>query len=120
MIFPDCVNRLFEKMEQPDNLHELIRQVEAFAEAAERQPDLMRMRFFMPDAILPRLRDLTHERRELPKGERKLPEVRGFITQDEIDWNLTGGSGYESGAGRKHIKNSQPQQHSFARMVVRM
>ena len=80
MIFPDCVNRLFEKMEQPDNLHELIRQVEAFAEAVERQPDLMRMRFFMPDAILPRLRDLTHERRELPKGERELPEVRSFIT----------------------------------------
>ena len=48
MIFPDCVNRLFEKMEQPDNLHELIRQVEAFAEAVERQPDLMRMRFLCP------------------------------------------------------------------------
>lgn len=48
MIFPDCVNRLFEKMEQPDNLHELIRQVEAFAEAVERQPDLMRMRFSCP------------------------------------------------------------------------
>ena len=108
MIFPDCVNRLFEKMEQPDNLHELIRQVEAFAEAAERQPDLMRMRFFMPDAILPRLRDLTHERRELPKGERELPEVRGFITQDEIDWNLTGGSGYESGAERIELFFSQP------------
>ena len=108
MIFPDCVNRLFEKMEQPDNLHELIRQVEAFAEAVERQPDLMRMRFFMPDAILPRLRDLTHERRELPKGERELPEVRGFITQDEIDWNLTGGSGYESGAERIELFFSQP------------
>ncbi len=100
MIFPDCVNRLFEKMEQPDNLHELIRQVEAFAEAVERQPDLMRMRFFMPDAILPRLRDLTHERRELPKGERELPEVRGFITQDEIDWNLTGGSDFAGGNER--------------------
>ena len=108
MIFPDCVNRLFEKMEQPDNLHELIRQVEAFAEAVERQPDLMRMRFFMPDAILPRLRDLTHERRELPKGERELPEVRGFITQDEIDWNLTGGSGYESGTERIELFFSQP------------
>ena len=108
MIFPDCVNRLFEKMEQPDNLHELIRQVEAFTEAVERQPDLMRMRFFMPDAILPRLRDLTHERRELPKGERELPEVRGFITQDEIDWNLTGGSGYESGAERIELFFSQP------------
>ena len=108
MIFPDCVNRLFEKMEQPDNLHELIRQVEAFAEAIERQPDLMRMRFFMPDAILPRLRDLTHERRELPKGERELPEVQGFITQDEIDWNLTGGSGYESSTERIELFFSQP------------
>ena len=108
MIFPDCVNRLFEKMEQPANLHELIRQVEAFAEAVERQPDLMRMRFFMPDAILPRLRDLTHERRELPKGERELPEVRSFITQDEIDWNLNGGSDLAGGSERIRVFFSQP------------
>lgn len=108
IVFPDCVDRLLEKMEQPDKLHELIGQVETFTDAVVRQPELIRTRFFMPDAVLPRLRDLTLEQRELPKGERELPEVRGFITQDEIDWNLTGGSGYESGAERIELFFSQP------------
>ena len=108
IVFPDCVDRLLEKMEQPDGLHELIGQVETFADAVERQPELMRTQFFMPDAILPRLRDLTLEQRELPKGERELSEVRGFITQDEIDWILTGGSDFAGGNERIRAFFSQP------------
>ncbi len=89
IVFPDCVDRLLEKMEQPDGLHELIGQVEMFADEVEHQPDLMRMRFFMPNTVLPRLKDLTLEQRELPKGEIALSEVHSFITQDEIDAVLT-------------------------------
>ena len=89
IVFPDCVDRLLEKMEQPDGLHELIGQVEMFADVVEHDPDLMRMRFFMPNTVLPRLRDLTIEQRELPKGEIALSEVYSFITQDEIDAVLT-------------------------------
>ena len=89
IVFPDCADRLLEKMEQPDGLHELIGQVEMFADVVEHQPDLMRMRFFMPNTVLPRLRDLTIEQRELPKGEIALSEVYSFITQDEIDAVLT-------------------------------
>lgn len=33
LIFPDCVNHLSEKMEQPEFLHGLIRQMEVFADA---------------------------------------------------------------------------------------
>ena len=108
IVFPDCVDRLLEKMEQPDGLYELIGQVETFADAVERQPELMRIQFFMPDAILPRLRDLTLEQRELPQGERELPEIRGFITQDEIDWILTGGSDFAGGSERIRTFFSQP------------
>ena len=108
IVFPDCVDRLLEKMEQPNGLHELIGQVETFADAVERQPELMRTRFFMPDAVLSRLKDLTLERRELPQGERELPEVRGFITQDEIDWILTGGSDFAGGNERIRAFFSQP------------
>ena len=108
IVFPDCVDRLLEKMEQPDKLHELIGQVETFADAVVRQPELIRTRFFMPDAVLPRLRDLTLEQRELPQGERELPEVRGFITQDEIEWILTGGSDFAGGSERIRAFFSQP------------
>ena len=89
LIFPDCVNHLSEKMEQPEFLHGLIRQMEVFADAVEMQPDLMRFRFLLPKDILPRLRDLALTRKELPEGEMLLPDVRGFMTQDEIDAVLT-------------------------------
>ena len=89
LIFPDCVNHLSEKMEQPEFLHGLIRQMEVFADAVAMQPDLMRFRFLLPKDILPRLRDLALARKELPEGEMLLPDVRGFMTQDEIDAVLT-------------------------------
>ena len=89
LIFPDCVNHLSEKMEQPEFLHGLIRQMEVFADAVAMQPDLMRFRFLLPKDILPRLRDLTLARKELPEGEMLLPDVRSFMTQDEIDAVLT-------------------------------
>ena len=89
LIFPDCVNHLSEKMEQPEFLHGLIRQMEVFADAVAIQPDLMRFRFLLPKDILPRLRDLALARKELPEGEMLRPDVRGFMTQDEIDAVLT-------------------------------
>ena len=89
LIFPDCVNQLSEKMEQPEFLHGLIRQMEVFADAVAMQPDLMRFRFLLPKDILPRLRDLALARKELPEGEMLRPDVRGFMTQDEIDAVLT-------------------------------
>ena len=89
LIFPDCVNHLSEKMEQPEFLHGLIRQMEVFADAVAMQPDLMRFRFLLPRDILPRLRDLALVRKELTEGEMLLPDVRGFMTQDEIDAVLT-------------------------------
>lgn len=89
LIFPDCVNHLSEKIEQPEFLHGLIRQMEVFADAVAMQPDLMRFRFLLPKDILPRLRDLALARKELPEGEILMPDVRGFMTQDEIDAVLT-------------------------------
>ena len=87
--FQDSVDQLTQKMERPDFLNKLIRQLEVFADAVTLQPDLMRSRFSPPRNILPRLRDLALAQRELPEGEIKLPDVQSFITQDEIDAVLT-------------------------------
>ena len=100
LIFPDCVNHLSEKMEQPEFLHGLIRQMEVFAGAVAMQPDLMRFRFLLPRDILPRLRDLALARKELSEGEMLLPDVHGFMTQDEIDAVLTQGAPI-AGAGSR-------------------
>ena len=83
--FEDSVDYITQKMEQPEFLNKLIRQLEIFADAVTLQPDLMRSRFSPPRNILPRLRDLAVAQRELPEGEMKLPDVQSFITQDEID-----------------------------------
>ena len=108
LIFPDCVNHLSEKMEQPEFLHGLIRQMEAFADAVAMQPDLMRFRFLLPKDILPRLRDLALARKELPEGEMLLPDVRGFMTQDEIDAVLTQSAPIAGAASRIYQFFSAP------------
>ena len=108
LIFPDCVNHLSEKMEQPEFLHGLIRQMEVFADAVAIQPDLMRFRFLLPKDILPRLRDLALARKELPEGEMLLPDVRGFMTQDEIDAVLTQNAPIAGAASRIYQFFSAP------------
>ena len=108
LIFPDCVNRLSEKMEQPEFLHGLIRQMEVFADAVAMQPDLMRFRFLLPKDILPRLRDLALARKELPEGGMLLPDVRGFMTQDEIDAVLTQSAPIAGAASRIYQFFSAP------------
>ncbi len=108
LIFPDCVNHLSEKMEQPEFLHGLIRQMEVFADAVAMQPDLMRFRFLLPKDILPRLRDLALARKELPEGEMLLPDVRGFMTQDEIDAVLTQSAPIAGAASRIYQFFSRP------------
>ena len=108
LIFPDCVNHLSEKMEQPEFLHGLIRQMEVFADAVAMQPDLMRFRFLLPKDILPRLRDLALARKELPEGEMLLPDVRGFMTQDEIDAVLTQSAPIAGAASRIYQFFSAP------------
>ena len=108
LIFPDCVNHLSEKMEQPEFLHGLIRQLEVFADAVAMQPDLMRFRFLLPKDILPRLRDLALARKELPEGGMLLPDVRGFMTQDEIDAVLTQSAPIAGAASRIYQFFSAP------------
>ena len=108
LIFLDCVNHLSEKMEQPEFLHGLIRQMEVFADAVAMQPDLMRFRFLLPKDILPRLRDLALARKELPEGEMLLPDVRGFMTQDEIDAVLTQSAPIAGAASRIYQFFSRP------------
>ena len=87
--FQDSVDQLTQKMEQPEFLNKLIRQLEVFTDAVTLQPDLMSSRFSHPRNILPRLRDLALAQKELPEGEMKLPDVQSFITQDEINAVLT-------------------------------
>ena len=108
LIFPDCVNHLSEKMEQPEFLHGLIRQIEVFADAVAMQPDLMRFRFLLPRDILPRLRDLALARKELPEGEMLLPDVCGFMTKDEIDAVLTQNAPIAGAASRIYQFFSAP------------
>ena len=108
LIFPDCVNHLSEKMEQPEFLHGLIRQLEVFADAVAMQPDLMRFRFLLPKDILPRLKDLALARKELPEGEMLLPDVRGFMTQDEIDAVLTQNAPIAGAGSRIYLFFSEP------------
>ena len=51
--FQDSVDQLTQKMEQPEFLNKLIRQLEVFTDAVTLQPDLMSSRFSHPRNICP-------------------------------------------------------------------
>lgn len=53
-----------------------------------------------PDYLLEQLADLGVEKKEFPALDTVEVRNEDFITQDEIDYRLTGGSGFEHGKFR--------------------
>ena len=95
--FPDETERLAEQLMNPEFRAQLTDQFAAFWTAREQDRSLMRFNYHHFDQIYAALKDLSLERREYSTDMAELPEVGGFITEDEIAESLSGGSGMEGG-----------------------
>ena len=95
--FPDETARLAEQLINPEFRAQLTDQFAAFWTAREQDRSLMRFNYHHFDQIYAALKDLSLERREFTTAMAELPEVGGFITEDEIAESLSGGSGMEGG-----------------------
>ncbi len=95
--FPDETARLAEQLINPEFRAQLTDQFAAFWTAREQDRSLMRFNYHHFDQIYAALKDLSLERREFTTDMSELPEVGGFITEDEIAESLSGGSGMEGG-----------------------
>ena len=98
--FPEATERLTKLLEGPDTRQRIMDELTLFTQAWREDPSLMRFRHYRPDVMLERVAELELPRREYPEGMAELPAQQSFITEDEIDANLSRGGSFEGGAGR--------------------
>lgn len=90
--FPDNTAQIRELLKDSETVSALITEVEAFAVRYAENPDLMRFRFRRHDEILTGLRGLLRPHVEFSSSPDFSLKPKQFITNDEIDRLLTGGS----------------------------
>ena len=68
--------------------------------AYQQDRDLLRFHYHRPREIWENLKDLDLPRRTFSSELSQVPTVQHFITEDEIDAAMTGGSSFAGGKGR--------------------
>lgn len=90
--FPEQAAQIRELLKQPERLQILVEELRGFIDAYEGNHDLLRFHFHRPKRILERLTDLQREPVRFTAAEDYDPQRRFFISLDEIDRLLRGGT----------------------------
>ena len=98
--FPEETRRLTEQLSEPAFRQTLKEEYAAFLTAYQQDRDLLRFHYHRPREIWENLKDLDLPRRTFSSDLSQVPTVQHFITEDEIDAAMTGGSSFAGGKGR--------------------
>ncbi len=98
--FPEETRRLTEQLSDPAFRQNLKEEYAAFWTAYQQDRDLLRFHYHRPREIWENLKDLDLPRRTFSSDLSQVPTVQHFITEDEIDAAMTGGSSFAGGKGR--------------------
>ena len=98
--FPEETRRLTEQLSDPAFRQTLKEEYAAFWTAYQQDRDLLRFHYHRPREIWENLKDLDLPRRTFSSDLSQVPTVQHFITEDEIDTAMTGGSSFAGGKGR--------------------
>ena len=98
--FPEETRRLTEQLGDSAFHQTLTEEYAAFWTAYSQNRDLLRFHYHRPRAIRESLKDLDLPRRTFTSEMAEVPFVKQFITEDDIDTTMTGGSGFSGGKGR--------------------
>ena len=98
--FPDETADLADKLNDPQFHSILVQQYAEFREALAENPKYLRFRYHKLDKIGKHLDELHTPLREYQTDMMYPPLVRQFITDDEINKDLTRGSGFAGGKAR--------------------
>ena len=108
--FPDETADLAEKLKNPQFRSILAQQYAEFLDAHAKNRSLLRFHYHQLQSIGKRIEELDLPLREYQTEMMQLPLVRQFITDDEVNADLTHGSGFAGGKGR--ILNYWQENHS--------
>ena len=98
--FPEETRRLMEQLSEPAFRQTLKEEYAAFWTAYQQDRDLLRFHYHRPREIWENLKDLDLPRRTFSSELSQVSTVQHFITEDEIDAAMTGGSSFAGGKGR--------------------
>ena len=105
--YPASIERLCELLSTTEGrelIQDELEKAKAQLDSGEKQ---IQWRYVKrPDYLLEQLADLGVEKKEFPALDTVEVRNEDFITQDEIDYRLTGGSGFEHGKFRIYELNS--------------
>ena len=101
--FEDQTEELAENLKNPEFRNVLREQYETFLQDYDKDPSLLRFHYHKTKDILQRLQDLEISRKDFISNMMEIPNIKGFITEDEMDENLRRGSGISD--GKKRIYN---------------
>jgi len=90
--FPNDTAHIVEMLTEPEELNKIINGLQAFTDAYEQDPSLLRFHFHKPKELLQRLRDLQLDPIEFTANNPISSASPRFITQDELDYELTFGN----------------------------
>ena len=90
--FPEIEQQIFELLKNPDMLRKITAEWNEFVEAHEKNRELLRFSHARPKELLQSLTDLEREPITFTASEAYEPQRRFFISMDEIDNVLRGGS----------------------------
>ena len=108
--FPDETADLAEKLADPRFHATLVQQYSEFRKALAENSDLLRFHYHKLNLIQKQLYELNLPLREYQTDMMQMPLVRQFITDDEVNADLTRGSGFSGGKAR--IYNYWQENHS--------
>ena len=98
--FPDETAYIAEKLKSMQFQSSIVTELTSLIDDSQNDKSLMRSRFHNPIELLGRIKELSLPRIAYSAYHREFPDVVPFITDDEIDENLRGGSNIEGGRGR--------------------
>ena len=98
--FPDETAKIAVYLSEPESLQAIIKEYRAFFDAYKAGEKVLRFRYPKPEPVFEALKDLTLPRKTFTSEMTEIPHVDGFITEDEIDEALAGGSNVSGSKGR--------------------
>ena len=100
LAFPEEREDIADKLRIPWFRENILAELTEFMRDYEADRDLLRFHFHKPKDLFDRIEELNIQRTVYPKLHDEIPEPSSFITDDEIDAALSGGSNVEGGRGR--------------------
>ena len=98
--FPEETEWLSSQLNKPEFRQSLAEEYDAFWTAYQQDRDLLRFHYHKPGEIWKNLQELSLPRITFASQLTDVPAARQFISEDEIEAAMSGGSGVEGGKGR--------------------